>query len=109
MTEKSKDIRTVLAFMMEYGRTGSLPNMDEGGSGDAAYEAARRLSGFTTERDIKDLADGIGRLTYIEIDQLVDAMFAKSETLPYTFNRAIHCNLKKREESLRDEVLDMSR
>ena len=64
-----------------------------------------------TEKDpfMDDLADVVSRLTYIEIDQFVDAMFAKSETLPYTFNRAIHCNLKQREESLRDEVLDMSR
>ena len=64
-----------------------------------------------TDKDpfMDDLAEVVSRLTYIEIDQFVDAMFARSETLPYTFNRAIHCNLKKREESLRDEVLDMSR
>ena len=64
-----------------------------------------------TDKDpfMDDLAEVVSRLTYIEIDQFVDAMFARSETLPYTFNRAIHCNLKKREESLRDEVFDMSR
>lgn len=64
-----------------------------------------------TEKDpfMDDLAEVVSRLTYIEIDQFVDAMFARSETLPYTFNRAIHCNLKKREESLKNEVFDLSR
>ena len=64
-----------------------------------------------TDKDpfMDDLAEVVSRLTYIEIDQFVDAMFARSETLPYTFNRAIHCNLKKREESLKDEMLNMSR
>jgi len=64
-----------------------------------------------TKKDpfMDDLADVVSRLTFLEIDQFVDAMFAKSETLPYTFNRAIHCNLKKREEIARNEVLNMSR
>ena len=64
-----------------------------------------------TKKDpfMDDLADVVSRLTFIEVDQFVDAMFAKSETLPYTFNRAIHCNLKKREEIARNEVLNMSR
>ncbi len=64
-----------------------------------------------TDKDpfMDDLAEVVSRLTYIEIDQFVDAMFARSETLPYTFNRAIHCNLKKREESLKNEVFDLSR
>ena len=64
-----------------------------------------------TEKDpfMDDLAEVVSRLTFIEIDQFVDAMFARSETLPYTFNRAIHCNLKKREESLKNEVFDLSR
>jgi len=64
-----------------------------------------------TDKDpfMDDLAEVVSRLTYVEIDQFVDAMFARSETLPYTFNRAIHCNLKKREESLKNEMLNMSR
>lgn len=64
-----------------------------------------------TDKDpfMDDLAEVVSRLTFIEIDQFVDAMFARSETLPYTFNRAIHCNLKKREESLKNEVFDLSR
>ena len=64
-----------------------------------------------TKKDpfMDDLADVVSRLTFIEVDQFVDAMFAKSETLPYTFNRAIHCNLKKREEIARNEMLNMSR
>ena len=56
-----------------------------------------------------DLAEVVSRLTFVEIDEFVTAMFAKSETLPYTFNRAIHCNLKKREDIARDEMLYMSR
>lgn len=39
----SEDFKTVLDFILEYGGEGSLPNMDEGGSGDVAYEAALRL------------------------------------------------------------------
>lgn len=39
-----KDLKIVLDFMLEYGKDGSLPNMDEGGSGDLAYEAALQLS-----------------------------------------------------------------
>ena len=64
-----------------------------------------------TDKDpfMDDLAEVVSRLTFIEIDQFVDAMFTRSETLPYTFNRAIHCNLKKREESLKNEMLNMSR
>ena len=38
------DLKTVLGFMLEYGGDGSLPNMDEGGSGDIAYAAALRLA-----------------------------------------------------------------
>ena len=38
-----KDLKIVLDFMLEYGKDGSLPNMDAGGSGDIAYEAALRL------------------------------------------------------------------
>lgn len=53
----------------------------------------------------RDLAD----MSFIEIDLLVDALFAISETLPYTFNRAIHCNLKKREDALRNELFNMSK
>jgi hypothetical protein len=49
----------------------------------------------------RDLAD----MSFLEIDLLVDALFDISDTLPYTFNRAIHCNLKKREDSLRNEIL----
>ena len=64
-----------------------------------------------TEKDpfMVDLAEVVSRLTFVEIDEFVTAMFAKSETLPYTFNRAIHCNLKKREDIARDEMLYMSR
>jgi hypothetical protein len=39
-----KDLKIVLDFMLEYGKDGSLPNMDAGGSGDIAYEAALRLA-----------------------------------------------------------------
>lgn len=55
---------------------------------------------MTDTRDpfLNDLAEAVGGLTYLEIDQFVDAMFERSDTLPYTFNRAIHCNLKKRED-----------
>ena len=38
-----QDLKTVLNFILEYGSTGDLPNMDEGGSGEVAYEAAVRL------------------------------------------------------------------
>mgnify|MGYP001169743651 CR=1 FL=1 len=43
------DLKTILDFMLDYGGSGSLPNMDtpdgeyEGGSGHHAYEAALRL------------------------------------------------------------------
>ena len=37
------DVKIILEFVLEYGGEGSLPNMDEGGSGDIAYEAALRL------------------------------------------------------------------
>jgi hypothetical protein len=57
----------------------------------------------------QQVANIIGEMSFVDIDLLVDALFAKSETLPYTFNRAIHCNLKKREEIARNEVLNMSR
>ncbi len=40
-----EDLKTVLDFMLDYGGMGSLPNMDEGESGDLAYEAALRLAG----------------------------------------------------------------
>jgi hypothetical protein len=38
------DLKIVLDFMLDYGGDGSLPNMDEGESGDLAYEAAERLA-----------------------------------------------------------------
>ena len=38
-----QDLKTVLNFILEYGKTGDLPIMDEGGAGDVAYEAAVRL------------------------------------------------------------------
>ena len=43
------DLEILLDYMLDYGGTGSLPNMDppdddyEGGSGHHAYEAALRL------------------------------------------------------------------
>ena len=43
------DLEILLDYMIDYGGTGSLPNMDphdgdyEGGSVQHAYEAARRL------------------------------------------------------------------
>lgn len=40
-----EDLKTLLDFMLDYGGMGSLPNMDEGESGDLAYEAALRLAG----------------------------------------------------------------
>ena len=57
----------------------------------------------------QQVANIIGDMSFVDVDLLVDALFAKSETLPYTFNRAIHCNLKKREEIAKNEVLNMSR
>ena len=54
-------------------------------------------------------ANIIGEMSFVDLDLLVDALFAKSQTLPYNFNRAIHCNLKKREEIAKNEVLNMSR
>ena len=39
------DLKIVLDFMLDYGGTGSLPNMDhEGSSGDRAYLASLRLA-----------------------------------------------------------------
>ena len=40
----NEDLKTVLDYMLDYGELGYLPNMDEGGSGDLAYEAAVRLA-----------------------------------------------------------------
>lgn len=37
------DVEIILDFILDYGGKGLLPNMDEGGSGDIAYEAALRL------------------------------------------------------------------
>ena len=37
------DVEILLDFILDYGGKGLLPNMDEGGSGDIAYEAALRL------------------------------------------------------------------
>jgi len=48
------DLKTVLDFMLDYGEKGDLPNMDEGGSGDIAYEAALRLADLQ-----KGMADAI--------------------------------------------------
>ena len=55
-----------------------------------------------------DIAEAISHLTYDEIDQLVDAMFVKSDTLPYTFMKAMASNLKVREQT-ENEVLDLLR
>jgi hypothetical protein len=41
---ENKDLKILLDFMLDYGGMGSLPNMDEGESGDLAYEAAERLA-----------------------------------------------------------------
>jgi hypothetical protein len=41
---ENKDLKILLDFMLDYGGMGSLPNMDEGESGDLAYEAAARLA-----------------------------------------------------------------
>ena len=43
MSNIQEDYKTVLDFVLEYGGDGELPNMDKGGSGDIAYEAALRL------------------------------------------------------------------
>ena len=55
-----------------------------------------------------DIAEAISHLTYVEIDQLVDAMFVKSDTLPYTFMKAMASNLKVREQT-ENEVFDLLR
>ena len=41
---ENKDLKILLDFMLDYGGMGSLPNMDEGESGELAYEAAARLA-----------------------------------------------------------------
>ncbi len=46
-----EDLKTVLDFMLDYGGMGSLPNMDEGESGDKAYAAAVRLAKDDEEND----------------------------------------------------------
>jgi len=63
-----------------------------------------------TEKDpfTDDIAEAISHLTYVEIDQLIVAMFAKSDTLPYTFMKAMASNLKVRERT-ENEVLDLLR
>ncbi len=43
MSSTREDYKTVLDFVLECGEEGFLPNMDIGGSGDIAYEAAVRL------------------------------------------------------------------
>ena len=37
--EMLDDVEILLNFVLDYGSKGLLPNMDEGGSGDIAYEA----------------------------------------------------------------------
>lgn len=80
-----KDLKTVLDFMLEYGRDGSLPNMDEGGSGYMAYEAALRLAeskapagkgqGNITEyklfQDLHQMVSGTD-VTYKQVDSDLD-------------------------------------
>jgi len=44
------DVEILLDFVLDYGSKGLLPNMDEGGSGDIAYEAALRLKEVTPAR-----------------------------------------------------------
>ena len=44
------DVEILLDFVLDYGSKGLLPNMDEGGSGDIAYEAALRLKEVTPEQ-----------------------------------------------------------
>tara|TARA_R100001509_G_scaffold111368_1_gene66873 strand:- start:774 stop:977 length:204 start_codon:yes stop_codon:yes gene_type:complete len=63
-----------------------------------------------TEKDpfTSDIAEAISYLTYAEIDELVDAMFAKSDTMPYTFMKAMASNLKIRERT-ENEMLDLLR
>ena len=57
----------------------------------------------------QQVANIIGEMSFVDLDLIVDALFEKRQTLPYNFNRAIHCNLKKREEIAKNEVLNMSR
>lgn len=63
-----------------------------------------------TDKDpfMDDLAEALSYLTFAEIDQLIDAMFAKSNTMPYTFMKAVSSNLKIREEA-NHELLYLSR
>lgn len=56
-----------------------------------------------------DLADVVSRMTFDELDQFITAMFAKSETLPYTFNIAIQSNLKSRKGCDKNGMLHMLR
>jgi len=80
-----EDLKTVLDFMLEYGKDGSLPNMDAGGSGDIAYEAALRLAeskapagkgqGNITEyklfQDLHQMVSGTD-VTYKQVDSDLD-------------------------------------
>lgn len=64
MSDTTKtDMEIILDYMLDYGGTGSLPNMDapdgdyEGGSGHHAYEAVLRLTGAYDESNYPEVCD----------------------------------------------------
>lgn len=59
------DVEIILDFVLDYGSKGLLPNMDEGGSGDIAYEAALRLKEVTPEKTKQEVLDVLTKLYYV--------------------------------------------
>ena len=59
------DVEILLDFVLDYGSKGLLPNMDEGGSGDIAYEAALRLKEVTPERTKQETLAALTNLYYV--------------------------------------------
>ena len=59
------DVKILLDFVLDYGSKGLLPNMDEGGSGDIAYEAALRLKEVTPERTKQETLAALTNLYYV--------------------------------------------
>jgi len=59
------DVEILLDFVLDYGSKGLLPNMDEGGSGDIAYEAALRLKEVTPKRTKQEVLTELTNLYYV--------------------------------------------
>ncbi len=58
------DVGILLDFVLDYGSEGLLPNMDEGGSGDIAYEAALRLKEVTPDETKQGILTALTKLYY---------------------------------------------